>query len=63
MLNVSPTQREFETLPGLNDPTIPALAPLPVSLDGSDMPLENSESEESTEEQASDNHFRKCYSR
>ena len=32
MLNVSPIQREFETLPGLNDPTIPALAPLPISV-------------------------------
>ena len=29
MLNVSPTRREYETLPGLNDPAIPAVAPLP----------------------------------
>jgi NADH dehydrogenase I D subunit len=29
MLNVSPRYREYETLPGINDPTIPALAPLP----------------------------------
>ncbi len=29
MLNVSPVHRPYETLPGLNDPTIPALAPLP----------------------------------
>ena len=29
MLNVSPTHRPYETLPGLNDPTIPAVAPLP----------------------------------
>jgi len=29
MLNVSPVYRPYETLPGLNDPTIPALAPLP----------------------------------
>ncbi|MCX6045349.1 MAG: NADH dehydrogenase (quinone) subunit D [Chloroflexi bacterium] len=29
MLNVSPTSRAYETLPGLNDITIPALAPLP----------------------------------
>ena len=29
MLNVSPTYRPYETLPGLNDPTIPAVAPLP----------------------------------
>lgn len=29
MLNVSPLHRPYETLPGLNDPTIPALAPLP----------------------------------
>src|SRR5690242_2265317 len=29
MLNVSPVRRAYETLPGLNDITIPALAPLP----------------------------------
>jgi NADH dehydrogenase I D subunit len=29
MLNVSPKHRQFETLPGINDPSIPALAPLP----------------------------------
>lgn len=29
MLNVSPVHREYETLPGLNDITIPAVAPLP----------------------------------
>ncbi len=29
MLNVSPIHRPYETLPGLNDPSIPALAPLP----------------------------------
>ncbi len=29
MLNVSPRYREYETLPGINDPTIPALTPLP----------------------------------
>jgi NADH-quinone oxidoreductase subunit C/D len=29
MLKVSPTHREYETLPGLNDPSIPAVAPLP----------------------------------
>jgi NADH-quinone oxidoreductase subunit C/D len=29
MLNVSPIRREYETLPGLNDLSIPALAPLP----------------------------------
>ncbi|MEZ4616330.1 MAG: NADH-quinone oxidoreductase subunit D [Caldilineaceae bacterium] len=29
MLNVSPVRREYETLPGLNDITIPAVAPLP----------------------------------
>jgi len=29
MLNVSPVHRPYETLPGLNDPAIPALAPLP----------------------------------
>jgi len=29
MLNVSPRYREYETLPGINDPSIPALAPLP----------------------------------
>jgi NADH dehydrogenase I D subunit len=29
MLNVSPRYREYETLPGINDPAIPALAPLP----------------------------------
>ncbi|MEX1021203.1 MAG: NADH dehydrogenase (quinone) subunit D [Litorilinea sp.] len=29
MLKVSPVHREYETLPGLNDPTIPAVAPLP----------------------------------
>ena len=29
MLNVSPTRRAYETLPGLNDPSIPAVAPLP----------------------------------
>ncbi len=29
MLNVSPKQREYETLPGLNVPSIPALAPDP----------------------------------
>src|SRR3954470_17745 len=29
MLNVSPTSRAYATLPGLNDITIPALAPLP----------------------------------
>ncbi|HMN28953.1 MAG TPA: hypothetical protein PKE45_12450, partial [Caldilineaceae bacterium] len=29
MLNVSPVRRPYETLPGLNDPSIPALAPLP----------------------------------
>lgn len=29
MLNVSPVHRPYETLPGLNDPSIPALAPLP----------------------------------
>jgi len=29
MLNVSPKHRPFETLPGINDPSIPALAPLP----------------------------------
>jgi NADH-quinone oxidoreductase subunit C/D len=30
MLDVSPLHREYETLPGLNDPSIPAVAPLPV---------------------------------
>lgn len=29
MLNVSPIHREYETLPGINDPSIPAVAPLP----------------------------------
>ncbi len=29
MLNVSPRRREYETLPGLNNPAIPARAPLP----------------------------------
>lgn len=29
MLNVSPVRRAYETLPGLNDITIPAVAPLP----------------------------------
>ncbi len=29
MLNVSPRHREYETLPGLNNPAIPACAPLP----------------------------------
>lgn len=29
MLNVSPVRRDYETLPGLNDITIPAVAPLP----------------------------------
>jgi NADH dehydrogenase I D subunit len=29
MLNVSPRYREYETLPGINDPSIPALPPLP----------------------------------
>ena len=29
MLNVSPRYRAYETLPGINDPSIPALAPLP----------------------------------
>jgi len=29
MLNVSPKHRPFETLPGINDPAIPAVAPLP----------------------------------
>ncbi len=29
MLNVSPIRREYETLPGINDPSIPAVAPLP----------------------------------
>lgn len=29
MLNVSPRYRAYETLPGLNDPSIPALPPLP----------------------------------
>jgi hypothetical protein len=29
MLNVSPVRRPYETLPGLNDPSIPAVAPLP----------------------------------
>lgn len=29
MLNVSPIHRDYETLPGINDITIPALAPLP----------------------------------
>jgi NADH dehydrogenase I D subunit len=29
MLNVSPRHREYETLPGINDPSIPALTPLP----------------------------------
>ncbi len=29
MLNVSPVHRPYETLPGLNDPTIPAVAALP----------------------------------
>ena len=29
MLNVSPRHREYETLPGLNDITIPAATPLP----------------------------------
>lgn len=29
MLNVSPLHRDYETLPGLNDITIPAVAPLP----------------------------------
>jgi len=29
MLNVSPRHREYETLPGINDPSIPALAPMP----------------------------------
>ncbi len=31
MLNVSPARRDYETLPGLNDPSIPALAPAPES--------------------------------
>jgi len=30
MLNVSPLHRDFETLPGLNNPSIPALAPKPI---------------------------------
>lgn len=29
MLNVSPTHRSYETLPGVNDPSIPAVASLP----------------------------------
>ena len=29
MLNVAPRFREYETLPSLNDPSIPALTPLP----------------------------------
>ena len=29
MLNVAPRFREYETLPSLNDPSIPALPPLP----------------------------------
>jgi NADH dehydrogenase I D subunit len=29
MLNVSPVRRAYETLPGLNNPAIPAVAPLP----------------------------------
>ena len=29
MLNVSPLHRDYETLPGLNNPEIPAVAPLP----------------------------------
>jgi NADH dehydrogenase I D subunit len=29
MLNVSPMRRDYETLPGINDPSIPAAAPLP----------------------------------
>ncbi len=29
MLNVSPARRDYETLPGLNDPSIPSLAPAP----------------------------------
>lgn len=29
MLNVSPLHRAYETLPGINDPSIPAVAPLP----------------------------------
>ena len=29
MLNVSPRRREYETLPSLNNPAIPARAPLP----------------------------------
>jgi NADH dehydrogenase I D subunit len=29
MLNVAPRHREYESLPGLNNPAIPALAPLP----------------------------------
>lgn len=29
MLNVSPLHREYETLPGLNDPSVPAVAALP----------------------------------
>jgi NADH-quinone oxidoreductase subunit C/D len=29
MLNVSPSYRPYETLPGINDPSIPAIAPLP----------------------------------
>ncbi len=30
MLNVSPLHRDYETLPGLNDPSIPAQAPQPI---------------------------------
>ena len=29
MLNVSPRRKEYETLPGISDPSIPARAPLP----------------------------------
>ena len=29
MLNVSPRTREYETLPGLNNPSVPSVAPLP----------------------------------
>jgi len=29
MLNVSPRHRNYETLPGINNPSFPAVAPLP----------------------------------
>jgi NADH-quinone oxidoreductase subunit C/D len=34
MLNVSPLHRDYETLPGLNDPSIPAQAPAPTGETG-----------------------------